>query len=208
MREEMRELNQRVVTRKFVVDTKEVPAMSKKLGIAAISVFSLLLVFAGVSGAHTCYYIDNYAEAASEQGEAEISRMFTADTDNTDEVVCEFKKGDLVAAVTVINDWPGGVLTQNITLFYCDTEVERCDVEGIDFGRLEAGDYKLVVTTGVPSKFSKPVCELDWHTEVLIDGESWDIGGLGELEPGPDAGPETECECIYFYQGRVARFLK
>ena len=204
----MRERKQGVVARKLTADTKEVPVMLKKSSIAVISVLSLLLGIAGVSGAHTCYYIDNYAEAASEQGEAEIARMYSSDTDDTDEVVCQFEKNDLLAAVTVINDWPGGVLTQNITLFYCDTEIERCDVEGIDFGHLEPGDYKLVVTTGVPTRFNKPVCELDWHTDVLLDGESWDIGGLGELEPGPDAGPETECECMYFYQGRIARFLK
>ncbi len=196
------------VTQVLTVVAKEVPAMSRNLGAAAISVLCLLLVIAGVSGARTCYYIDNYAEAAGEQGEAEIVRMYTAEVDDTDEVACEFNKNDLVAAVTVINDWPGGILTQDITLFYCDTEIERCNVEGIDFGNLEPGDYKLVVTTGVPSRFRKPVCELDWHTNIHVDGELWDIGGLGELEPGPDAGPETECDCIFFYQGRLARFAK
>jgi hypothetical protein len=163
--------------------------------IAVMSACSFLTVPAM---AHTCQYEDNYAIPVEVQGEAEILEMYNAFAATPEMVQCDFYVGDLAAAVAVINDWPGGVLTQNATLFYCGTDVDRCSVEDIDYGFLEPGDYMLVAVDTVPWYFEKPVCNLDWHTEIFVDGRSWDIGGLGELAPGPDEGPQPLCDCAHF----------
>jgi len=167
--------------------------------IVATGIGSLV---AGSAIARNCQYIDNYALPTDVQGEAEILEMYNAFADDPSVVQCEFDVGDLVAAVAVINDWPGGALTQDLTLFYCESEVVRCFTEGIDYGDLEPGDYLLVVTARVPALFHRPVCALDWHTEIFADDRSWDVGGLGELAPGPDLGPETTCDCTLFYKNR------
>ena len=155
-------------------------------------------IVAGAASARPCVYTDHYALPAESRGEAEILEMYSALADAPDVVVCDFITGDRVAMVATINDWPGGDLTQDGTLFYCGTDIERCILEDLDYGYLEPGDYLLVIEGEAPGYFNKPVCNLDWDTEIFVDGVSWDIGGRGELAPGPDLGPEPLCECMHF----------
>jgi hypothetical protein len=63
------------------------------------------------------------------------------------------------------------------------------------------GDIMLAVVALAPTRFEKPVCEVDWAVRVLLDEEAWDVGGLGDLEPGSDTGPPDECGCLSVAQG-------
>jgi hypothetical protein len=157
-------------------------------------------VLASAASARNCQFTDHYALRTDAAGEAEIVEMYSAFAAAPTDPVCEFIVGDRVVIVAVINDWPGGQLTQNASLFYCVSGVERCHVERLDYGDLQPGDYMIAIEGVVPGYFGRPVCKLDWDTEIFNDGSFWDEGGRGELAPGPDPGPETECECMYFHR--------
>ncbi len=151
---------------------------------------------------HICQVDDFYAERTQASGEAEIVSMFTEDPAAPGELKCEFVKGEEIAFYIVLNDWPGGDLTLQAKVFYCGyPDHIRCVLPELDFGHVEEGDVKLAVLATAPVKFPGEHCEVDWAVRIFLDARMWDIGGLGELEPGFDLGPDDDCGCIAVVEG-------
>jgi len=151
---------------------------------------------------HICQVDDFYAERTQASGEAEIVSMFTEDPAAPGELKCELVKGDEIAFYIVLNDWPGGDLTLQAKVFYCGyPDLIRCVLPELDFGHVEGGDVKLAVLATAPDRFSGDRCEVDWAVRIFLDDAMWDIGGLGELEPGFDLGPDDDCGCIAVVEG-------
>lgn len=173
--------------------------------VSVVGFVSIILVSFLASAAWcdpVCQVDDYFIERAQLTGEAEIVRMFTVDPAEPDILKCEFIKGEEIGFYIAVNDWPGGELTIEAKVFYCGfPDHIRCVLPDVEFGYVNEGDVNLILIATAPERFPGERCEVDWAVRIFLDGAMWDIGGMGELEPGFDLGPDDDCGCIAVVEG-------